>query len=416
MPENLSPEIKPAAPKTADDIVDLFKTLDSEPEGEEEVKKKAPPAKEKDNEVEDEEDEDSGDEEDDIELEDPDDEIKELDLDKEEDVEIDAPPRKKAILKDYPDLFKKHPFLEKMLYRDKAYTELFGSFDDAKEIAEKAEVFTNFETQLLSGNTEEVLKNVKETDSKAFDKIVDNYLVVLAKVDKDAYFDVVNNVTKKLIKEMVKEANDKDIDSLREAALALNQFMGWGNNYTEPKPRSASSGDERVKEVEQERFAIVQERFEGARDDLQTKVDNILKSTIGNYIDPKGVMSGYVKKNAISDALKYLSSDVGGDTTFRANLDRLWKSAFDQKFSKASLDKIQSFYLGRSKQGLKKAIIKARTEALKDLAPRASHEKEEKEEERTPRRGIIAPGRPSQPKGKNEMKKGESVAEFFARD
>src|SRR3990167_4169941 len=103
-----------------------------------------------------------------IELKDKDEETEKLDLTKEdEEVEIDTPPRKQQILKDYPDLFKKYPFLEKVLYRDKEYRELFGSFDDAKEIAEKADIFKSFESQLLSGNTTEILKNVKETEPKA---------------------------------------------------------------------------------------------------------------------------------------------------------------------------------------------------------------------------------------------------------
>src|SRR5436190_140497 len=83
-----------------------------------------------------------------------------------EGVNVEAPPRKKEILKEYPELFKKFPFLEKMMYRDREYTELFGSFDDAKEIAEKSENFNNFENQLLSGNTEEILRGVKEADEK----------------------------------------------------------------------------------------------------------------------------------------------------------------------------------------------------------------------------------------------------------
>jgi len=163
-PDALTPEsssTKMPSPKTADDINDLFKDIDKEepPVEKKEVKTKK---EQDDKEIEEPEDDEK---DDDLELVDPDeDDIEKLDLKDDTDVDIEAPPRKKEILKKYPDVFKDFPFLEKMMYRDKQITELFGSFDDAKEIAEKSDVFNNFETQLLAGNTEEVLKSVKEAE------------------------------------------------------------------------------------------------------------------------------------------------------------------------------------------------------------------------------------------------------------
>jgi hypothetical protein len=397
-------EVKIPVAKTADDINDLFKSLDSE----DDVKKiKEPSSSEAEVEA-----------DDDLDLVEPDEDIDKIDLtEKEDDLNINAPPRKKEILKKYPELFKDFPFMEKILYRDKQYNELFGSFDDAKEIAEKAEHFSNFESQLLAGNTEEVLRGVKDADSKAFDNIVDNYLGTLAKVDKDAYFEVVGNLNKRLIVEMVKEANETGNDDLKQAALLINQFVFGSVKFTEPTRRVNKSENEETSKVEQERLDLTRERFESSRDELQTRVDNTLKATIAEYIDPKGVMSSYVKKNAVVDAIRILNSSIGSDTAFAKNLDKLWRSAFDSKFSRESLSKIQTTYLGRAKSSLKNAIIKARAEALKDVSPREKPEKEETEIEDSPRqRRTIPTGRPSQPRSKNEMKKGESVADFFARD
>lgn len=413
MPEVQSPEsaVKVPTPKTADDINDLFKEIDSEKP--EKVEKKEVKTKEEPEEIKEESD-------DDLELVEPEEDIEKLDLATEDEIEVEAPPRKKEILKEYPELFKKFPFLEKMMYRDREITELFGSFDDAKEIAEKSENFNNFESQLLSGNTEEVLRSVKEADNKAFDTIVDDYLPTLAKVDKEAYFHVVGNLNRRLIMEMVQEANDTNNDDLKQAALLVNQFVFGTSKFTAPANR-VEKKDEKTSEAESERLAFTKERFETARDDLQTRVDNTLRATITDYIDPKGNMSAYVKKNAVADAMKILSGSIASDSSVVKNLDRLWRSAFDSKFSKESLSKIQSFYLSKAKPALKNAILKARAEALKDARPQAKPDKEtdEKEEEETSRRPsrTITPGRPSQPKGKNDgPKRGESVADFFARD
>jgi hypothetical protein len=400
-------------PKTADDINDLFKEIDSEDKASEKVEKKeSKPSKELDDKAS----EERSDEDDELELKEPDEEEEKLDLS--EDVDIAAPPRKKEILKEYPELFKKFPFLEKMMYRDRQYNELFGSFDDAKEIAERSEVFSSFENQLLAGNTAEILKEVKETDKKAFDTIVDDYLPTLAKVDKEAYFHVVGNLNRRLIMEMVQEANDTNNDDLKQAALLVNQFVFGTSKFTAPTARVEKKTDDAKDEVEQERLAFVKERFESARDELQTKVDNVLRSTISDYIDPKQIMTAYVKKNAVTDAMRILSNSIASDSSVVKNLDTLWRTAFNTKFSKDSLSKIQSFYLSKAKGNLKNAILKARAEALKDAQPRVAKETDDREEEESTRqiRRQPATGRPSQPKGKNEMKKGESVTDFFMRD
>lgn len=405
-------EVKGPSKLTADDINDLF----NKPDESEELDNKEPKVKaDKVDDADDKEEED-----DDLALIEPDDEKEEkLDLSDKEEVEIDTPPRKREVLKKYPELFKDFPFLEKILYRDKQYNELFGSFDDAKEIADKAEVFNNFEQQLLAGNTEDVLRNVKEADSKAFDNIVDNYLQTLAKVDKDAYFEVVGNLNKRLIMEMVKEANETENDDLKTAAQLVNQFVFGTGKFTAPTKRVDSSKTDETSEAEKERLNFVKERFETSRDDLQLRIDNTLKSTISEYIDPKGTMSPYVKKNAVADALKIVNASLGRDTGVTRNLDKLWRAAFQAKFSQDSLNKIRSFYLSKAKPSLRSAIMKARAEALKDAPPQRGKEvkEEEIEEERTPsQRRNIPPGRPSQPKSKNEIKKGESVTDYFMRD
>jgi hypothetical protein len=417
MPEALSPDTASKIPsqKTADDINDLFKEIDKEPAPAAPKEREEKPAKELPD--------DEPEETDDIELTEPeeDEDIEKIDLTKpEDDLNIETPPRKKEILKKYPDVFKDFPFLEKMMYRDRQYTELFGSFDDAKELAERSETFSTFESQLLSGNTSDILREVKETDTKAFNMIVDDYLPALAKVDKEAYFHVVGNLNKRLIMEMVQEANDTDNDDLKQAALLVNQFVFGTAKFTAPVNRVEKRNDAEHSEAEQERISFVRERFETARDDLQSQVDNTLKATIADYIDPRGNMSSYVKKNAVADAMKILTEAISSDPSVVKNLDSLWRNAFNNKFSKDTLSKIKSFYLSKAKGNLKNAILKARAEALKDASPRVPREKEKDDEEDSSARGArrqTTPGRPSQFKGKNDgPKKGESVTDFFMRD
>jgi len=426
MPELPSSSVDKPINKTPDDIADFF-SLDDKPKEEPPVKHDKVDKSDKD---------EKEDADIDIELKEDLEEDEKLDLDEEgkekravksseEEIEIDAPPKKKEVLSKYPNFFKEFPFFEKMMFRDRQYSELFGSFDDAKDVAERSQVLDRFEQDLMRGNTETVLKQIKESDKKAFDKIVDSYLPTLAKVDKEAYFEVVGNIGKHMIAELVKEAknifgsNKEAGEALNNAALTLNQFLFGTSNYTPPKPRVEKVNEQDI-ELERERIDFVRERFETSRSDLQTRVDNTLKATISEYIDRSGEMSAYIKKNATRDALVLLHQSIGNDTAFRRNLDRLWESAFNDRFSRGSLDRIRSMYLGKAKGLLPSIIKKARAEALKDsvLSSRKDkdEESEEKEERAERKRGPIESGRPRQSGGKNKMEKGESVLDFLSRD
>lgn len=340
----------------------------------------------------------------------------------EEELELDAPPKKRELLTKYPDIFKTFPWFEKMIYRDRQYTELFGSFDDAKDVAEQAQILQGFEKDLMIGNTETILKQVKENDPKAFDKIVDNYMSTLSKVDKDAYVEVCGNIGKHIIRDLVNEAtnvkgiNKEQAELLQQTALILNQHLFGSSSYTPPKPRVEAKANEEEEKLNRERSDFSRQKYETSRDELQSRVDNTLRATITDYIDRNNEMSSYVKKNAIGDAMKLLHNTIGNDTGFRKNLDKLWEAAFNENFNQNSLARIKSAYLGRAKQLLKPIISKARAEALKDNVSVSRQEQQEEEEERPSRRGPIVSGRPRQTGGKNDRKAGESVSEFFARD
>ena len=65
---------------------------------------------------------------------------------------------------------------------------------------------------------------------------------------------------------------------------------------------------------------------------MQTKADNVLKSTIDGHIDPNGTMTEYVKNHATKEAFDNLETLISKDATFRSILDKLWEKAFQVEF------------------------------------------------------------------------------------
>jgi hypothetical protein len=314
--------------------------------------------------------------EDEIEL--PKDEEEEVEeLPKEDDqLELTTPVRRKEILQKYPNLFKDFPYLEKAYYREQQFTEVLPTIEDAKIAVEKAETLDNFEKDLMTGSTETILKSVKEGSQEAFNKLVDNYLPTLAKVDPQAFQHVVGNVTKHTIMAMFREGQESSNEALKNAALVLNQFVFGTSNFTAPAP--LAKPDEAKAEIQSERQKFLQERFEIAKTELGTKITNTLKATIEQNIDPRKSMTDYVRRNAMRDAQEQLNQLIQKDTRFRQIYDKMWEKAFQSNFSKESMDRLRSAYFSKAKTLLPTVIKQARNEALKGLGRKSPDEVDRK--------------------------------------
>lgn len=341
-------------------------------------------------------------------------EEKEIKLVDEEEEEIDklvVPVAKKKILAKYPNLFKDFPYLEKAYYDDQKYKEILPTIEDAQEVIEKARALDGFESKLLSGDTVEVLTAVKNSDENAFNKIVDDYLPTLAKVDKPAFDRVLANVTSNIIAAMVREARTSKNEDLEKAALLVNQFAFGTSQYQPPKKMAKETDNTEQTKLQTERAQFEKERFTTAAEDLGARVQNVLKSTIDSHIDPKGAMTSYVKKHAIEEALSSLDKVIMADKQFGAQITRLWEQASKQNYSRESMQKIRSAFLSKARTVLPVVIKRTRNEAMSGLSKRSTEKKT----------SITSSGRQSTSSNsgkedKSAIPKGMSTLDFFMKD
>jgi len=328
----------------------------------------------------DEEDDETKDEEEETTLED---ELEEELEPSDEKLELVTPVRRKEILKVFPDLFKKFPYLETAYYREQKFTELLGTIDDAKEAVQKAETLDAFEADLMQGNTERMLQAMRSEAPKMFNKAVDEYLPTLAKIDKDAYLHVLGNVVKHTIQGMVAEARRSSNDKLLDAAALLNQYAFGSSEFTPPsklydgKQEEVNSEDTKLK---RERDEFRQERFNDTKSMLDGRVNTIFQNTITSGIDPKESMTPYVRKHATREATEELTNLISNDSRFQKVVDKLWEAAIKANYSKPSITAIKEAYLSKAQTLLPSVIKKARIEALKGLGKRVVESKDDTED------------------------------------
>lgn len=393
-----------STPESTDSDKETFELLNVDDEPEKEESLEVP-----------EESEDEG-EEGEVELEDEEEPKEPTEEDLEE---LVTPVRRKEILAKYPNIFKDFPHLEKAYYREQQFTEVFPTIQDARLSAEKAKILDQTEQAVMqNGDISLVLRAAKAENQEAFNKIADNYLPTLRKVDQQAYFHVLGNVIKDTIITMVREGRNLGEQGapLTAAANVLNQFIFGSQNFTPPKPLSRQVSPEirqQEQQFQQHRQQQIIGQFTQVRDDLQTKADNVLKSTIDGHIDPNKSMSDYVKGHATQEAFENLEALIGKDTRFRIVLDKLWEKAFQSNFDKESTDRIKSAYLSKAKTLLPSVIKKARITALKGTGSTNG-------EETTLKKGPIAHGRSASPSSKyrkpSDIPRGMTTLDVLMKD
>lgn len=352
---------------SSDELLDLLSEDDLE---EEETKedKEGEETKEEDK-----EEEDKDDDKDD--KEDKEDEEEDEDEDEGEEEEIVVNIRRQEIVKKYPKFFKEFPGVEKAIYRDREYAELFGTIDNAKEVQERAEILDEHEKSLMRGDIQGILTAVKEGDKDAFSKLADNYLEVLGKVDQNAYFHVLGDFGKKLIISMVDKSKKTDNKQLQAAATLVNEHL-FGTTEFQPIDKLSKSGDSSERDqLEEDRAEFMRERFETAKGSLFTRVNNIMRSFVDKNIDPKDAMTAYVKKTAMRDTMEALDEVIREDTDFMKTIDKLWGKARDAKFSEASIRKIRGVFISKAKTHLPAVIKRIRRDALKDSGKKVTTRK-----------------------------------------
>lgn len=327
----------------------------------------------------------------------------------EEELELITPVRRKEILAKYPTLFKDFPALERAYYREQKYGEVFPTIDDAKNAAEKAETLDSFEDELSKGSTETILAAVRENDKAAFAKLVDNYLPTLHKVDEAAYYHTIGNIVKHTIISMVQDGKASQSDELIQAADILNQYIFGTKTFSHPTKLSTDDkreDNEKETELNEREKRFIEREFNTAKDNVISRIDNVINSTIDKHIDPKGSMSAYVKKNAVREAGEALESYIEKDKRFREIYDRLWEKAAADNFSAESMDRIKTAYLSKAKTLLPEIIKKIRSEALRASGSRDSDERD--------RKGPLPVGktRGSAPSSKSTKSAGEQAKQI----
>lgn len=349
------------------------------------------------------------------ELQELEDEIKEP---TDDDLELVTPSTRRQILKDYPELFKKHPSLEKSFYRDQKFTEVFEHPKEAVEAKELLDTYSKFEDDVQKGDLSTIIGSVKETSPESYNQIIDNFLPMLEQIDRNAWLNVISNVTDTVLQHAFAAGKNSNDEDLQEAAKIVYKFLLPGD-YKPTKLAKNVKTEKSDKEIELERREkeFNDRTLSTAKNDVESNIDRVIKTTISKNIDPKESMSEYIKKNAIRDAYEMYQEQLKNDSSFQKLLDRFWDAAKKSNYSRTSLDRITEAHKNKASALLGKIILKVKNDALKSTRSSKKDDDDTSDKEDRPRRVVARPhndGPSVEDRGKRVIPKGMTTAEWLS--
>lgn len=366
----ISDELLNAPPEEETEKLDLEDEKETEPEPDETEDK------------EDKEPEPDEDEKEEDEAKEPKLEIK----DEDDDLELANIPKRAELKAAYPDIFKKFPALDNVIQREKQYSDLFPSLSEARAVKETVDRLQGFESELLSGDLEGTLKSVKTADENAFNRMTDQYIATLFKVDKTAHLKLTNNIFKGVLKAVSDNYKDAEKDSNEEqfliAARILHKALYGTANITGPDIAAVEKKDDPEKaKLETEKKQFEQTKLQDAVRSVTTVVYSSIERAVTDQIDPRNILPPYLKETLIRDVLNTLDKDMKSDRRFRDFIDRKWKAAQEVSYSDESKKAIRKALLEKARTLLPSIIRSKKAAALKGLTlKKRDIEEDEKDE------------------------------------
>lgn len=304
-------------------------------------------------------------------------------------------PTRKTIIAKYPKFFKEFPGVERAMFREQKYSEIFPSIKDAESARDSLGVYQNVENDLQSGNIAPLLNAVKTGNEKAFKRIAGTFLNQIQKVDESSYYGIVNSVLKQAlvgISKAAKEMDDPEQAEQYQLAAALVHKALYNTSKVTPFQMEVPDDkvDPKEEQLNQRELNYQREQLSRAVTAVDERLDRTVKTAIEKNIDPKQVMPEYLRGKAVEDTWNKLNRIISNDKRFVNYRDSLWREAAKDNYSERSLTAIRREILKKAQSILPDVIRQVRADAMKGLSrvPTRKLRKEESEQPNENRRSA----------------------------
>jgi hypothetical protein len=259
----------------------------------------------------------------------------------------------------FPEFFKKFPDLRDAFFRERKYTEIFPTVDDAREAASIAASFGEISNSLIKGDPSVLLSNLAEANTEAFREVAKNLLPTIHSLDRETFFEITTPLFERFVQSMDREGARTGDVNLRKAALIVGKFMT--GELKIPNSSSSRENPERIK-FEEDKNRFFQQRHQQQLEDLHTTTRAEVEELIAESLEDIDGLTKWERRKLSEDILKKVDKSLAQDERHQALIRSMLKRWVNSNYSLAQKKQLTSAYLTRAKQ----LIEPTRDRILKD--------------------------------------------------
>lgn len=254
-----------------------------------------------------------------------------------------------------PKLLKELPELRSVIFREREFSTIYPTIEDAREAKETAETFNTFQEDILSGESENLLGAVKKLGDDKLEGFVANFIPSVQKVSKELYLGMLYPEFKKLFQAAAKSGNDNLVISAKN----LNHFLFGDTDVDKAAPGLKVGEEDKVTKREREFEQKVEANF---RNDL-VATGNVRARKIISLAFKDSGLSELTQKHLTDEIYNRVDAALSKDPRHMGNIEHLYKQAKREGFTSIGKDRIINATLSRAKGLIPQIRQKVLTEA-----------------------------------------------------
>lgn len=265
----------------------------------------------------------------------------------------------RALKKDYPDIFKKHPQLRVAIAEHRQFRDMFSTLDEAREATEAQNNLSDLREQIIDKTDFGFfLDEISKADAPAAARLVRKVLPAVLERSKDLYYEITEEPIQQFIHAAYSRASKNNDKNLMHSAMYLWRFLGKDGNPA-PKPMGPSVADQ---EFERKVADFEGRKFQDASGTVNRDIQSGLVGLIEHAIDPNKSLKETTKTALVAQLVRDIDKEVASDPNHMTRVNRLWANARRSSYAQGHTSRIISAYLERAKQLLPKHARKVREE------------------------------------------------------
>jgi hypothetical protein len=314
--------------------------------------------------------------EEDVKVEDPELEDEEIDDDKdstEEDEEKEDKEEEvlarvdyKDIVKEFPDLFKKHPTLKHAFFREQQFSEVFPTVEEAKKALDAQTAYEEITEAVLSGDAGKFIKELASENREGLENFSKNFLPSLRETSKDIYLDTVTPVVAQYIRNVYSHGASEKDDNIKNAAKIVHKIL-FGGAYEDIEKDAPLVSKERSKDeekLEKDKQNYLNSKYQDLYKQVTSECYSGLEKEIDKGLDDLSKTKPGLKKLLAKDIKARVFEEMEKDKNYLSRMETLWKRESRNAFSGTHRNSFLTTFLGKAKAIIPKLRAEARKEAL----------------------------------------------------